>query len=136
MDFCLSDGGRKAAGYKTTKPYSGDCVVRSISIVTQIPYKQVFTELSELALEMGGYPNWNPVWQKYLKTKGYFKNRCPRDHQGKLIKLKNWEWYGSAVVLNSGHLTAVVEGVLYDSWDCRYRQVNSYWTNGLYVQED
>ena len=34
---------------------------------------------------------------------------------------------GIAIVRNSGHLTAVEHGYLIDTWDCRYRPVNSYW---------
>ena len=129
MDFVKTDGGRKDAGYKTTKPYENDCVVRSISIALNEDYRTVFVEMMELGLEMGGYPSMKPVWEAYLGNKGWTKNKCPRDAQGKLIKLRSWEDSPSrAVVLNSGHLTAIVDGAVHDTWDCSYRPVNSYWT--------
>ncbi len=129
MNFVKTDGGRKAAGYKTTTPYQNDCVVRSISIAINEDYRTVFVELMELGLEMGGYPNFNPVWQRYLTFKGWVKNKCPRDKNNKLIKLRDWKVFPSrAVVLNSRHLTAIVDGAVHDTWDCRYRPVNSYWT--------
>ena len=129
MDFVKTDGGRKGAGYKTTKAYGNDCVVRSISIALNEDYRTVFVELMELGLEMGGYPSMKPVWEAYLENKGWTKNKCPRDARGKLIKLRDWKDYPSrAVVLNSGHLTAIVDGAVHDAWDCRYRPVNSYWT--------
>ena len=128
LSFNQTDGGRKAAGYKTTKAYGADCVVRSITIALDQPYRGTFIEMMELGLEMGGYPNIDPVYEAYLKSKGWVKNKCPRDINGKLIKLRDWDFGGTAVVLNSGHLTVVKEGAVHDTWDCRYRPVNSYWT--------
>lgn len=126
MDYIKTDGGRELAGYKTTKDYSGDCVIRSISIALNQAYSATFQEMMELGVEMGGYPSMRPVWTEYLNRKGWVKKKCPRDAKGKLIKLKNWLFNGTAVVLNSGHLTCVKDGAVHDSWDCRYRPVNTY----------
>ena len=82
-----------------------------------------------LGLEMGAYPNHDKVWIKYLESNGFIKSRPPRDENGKLIKLRDWDFTGTAVVRNSGHLTAVDRGTVIDSWDCRRRPVNSYWYN-------
>ena len=38
----IDDGGRAAAGYKG---HAGDCVVRSIAIVTKLPYQQIYNDL-------------------------------------------------------------------------------------------
>jgi hypothetical protein len=130
MDYVKTDGGRKDAGYKTTKPYQIDCAVRSISIALDEDYRTVFVEMMELGLEMGGYPSMKPVYETYLENKGWTKNKCPRNEQGKLIKIRNWkDAPARTVVLNSGHLTAIVDGAVHDTWDCRYRPVNSYWTD-------
>src|SRR5215471_5910448 len=40
------DGGRAAAGYKGQ---AGDCVCRSIAIITGLPYQTVYDELNALA---------------------------------------------------------------------------------------
>ena len=122
MDFYRTDGGRICRTFK------GDCVVRSISIVMRRPYVDVFTELMELGLEIGAYPNHEKVWIKYLEDRGFTKNRPPRDENGKLIKLRNWDFKGAAVVRNTRHLTAVDGGTVIDTWDCRRRPVNSYWS--------
>jgi hypothetical protein len=122
MDFYKTDGGRICRTFK------GDCVIRSISIVMRRPYVDVFNELMGLGLEMGAYPNHDKVWIKYLEQHGFTKNRPPRDENGKLIKLRDWDFRGTAVVRNSGHLTAVDGGTVTDTWDCRRRPVNSYWS--------
>ena len=122
LDFYKTDGGRICRTFKD------DCVIRSISIVLRRPYVDVFTELMALGLEMGAYPNHDKVWIKYLERHSFTKNRPPRDENGKLIKLGDWDFKGTAVVRNSRHLTAVDGGTVTDTWDCRSRPVNSYWS--------
>jgi hypothetical protein len=56
---------------------------------------------------MGAYPNHEKVWDKYLEQNGFVKNKPPRNAKGKYIKLQDWDFDGVAVVINSGHLTAV-----------------------------
>ena len=121
MDFYKTDGGRICRTFKD------DCVIRSISVAMRRPYLEVFEEMMALGLEMGAYPNHDKVWITYLESNGFTKHRPPRDSNGKLIKLRDWDFKGTAVVRNSGHLTAVDRGIVIDSWDCRRRPVNSYW---------
>lgn len=112
------------------KTFKDDCVVRSVSIVCDEPYETTFENLMHIGLEIGAYPNHDKVWQKYLEGKGFVKNKMPRP-VGKprgTIKLQDWNFDGVAAVRNSGHLTAVENGWCIDTWDCRYRPVNSYWT--------
>lgn len=126
LKFQEMDGGR------INKKFTSDCVIRSICIAMNKPYKEVFTDLMEKGLEMGAYPNCDEVWVSYLEENGWVKNKPPRDSRGKLIKLQNWENAPEvAVVRNSGHLTCVSDGYVVDTWDCRYRPVNSYWTKGV-----
>jgi len=42
LEFKINDGGRAAAGYKGK---AGDCVVRSIAIVTNLPYQKIYNDL-------------------------------------------------------------------------------------------
>jgi hypothetical protein len=42
LELKIDDGGRAAAGYKGK---TGDCVVRSIAIVTGRPYQKIYDEL-------------------------------------------------------------------------------------------
>jgi hypothetical protein len=122
MEFQQTDNGR------ICKTFKDDCVVRSISVATGKTYRDTFEDLMKLGLQMGAYPNHEKVWVKYLEQNGFVKNKPPRNAKGKYIKLQDWDFDGVAVVINSGHLTAVQGGVCIDSWDCRYRPVNSYWT--------
>ncbi len=109
------------------KTFKDDCVIRSISIAMSRPYKEIFSDLMNLGLQIGAYPNHDKVWQKYLESKGWVKNKPPRKN-GKLIKLRDWEGVETAVIINSGHLTAISDNRVVDTWDCTYRPANSYWT--------
>ena len=121
MEFYKTDGGR------ICKTFKHDCVIRSISIAMRKPYSEVFRDLMAIGLEVGAYPNHDKVWVPYVEAHGFVKTKPPRDANGKLIKLLNWDFKGRAVVKNSGHLTAVDGGFLIDTGDCRYRPVNTYW---------
>ena len=122
MEYRQTNNGR------ICKSFKNDCVIRSISIVTDKSYQTVFAELMELGALMGAYPSHDKVWIKYIERQGYTKHKPPRNAEGKLIKLRDWTSSPSrAVVRNSGHLTAIVDGTLVDDWDCRNRPVNSYW---------
>ncbi len=123
--------------YRINPKFKTDCVVRSISNATGRPYQLVFEELMKLGLEMVCFPNMDIVYHEYLKRLGWNKNKCPRDSKGKLIKLKDWkDRPETAVIKNSGHLTSIVDGVCYDTWDCTYRPVNTYWTPPTPIVED
>ena len=42
LELQINDGGRSAAGYKGK---TGDCVVRSIAIVSGLPYQKIYDDL-------------------------------------------------------------------------------------------
>ena len=107
--------------------WRNDCTVRSLSIVLNKPYKKVFSELMHIGLEMGAYPDHDKVWITYAEDQGLVKRKCPRKDDNRLVKLREWDFKGAAVVRNSGHLTAVMDGYVIDIWDCTYRPVNTYW---------
>ena len=123
----------QSASVRINRKFKDDCVVRAIANATGTPYKTVFEDLMEVGLEMCAWPNQDFVWMEYLNRLGWKKNKCPRDSNGKLIKLRNWENHpDTAIVINSNHLTAIVDGACFDTWDCTYRPVNTYWTQEVH----
>ena len=56
LELKINDGGRAAAGYKGK---AGDCVVRSIAIVTGLSYQKVYDDLYKA----------NEEFRKISKTK-------------------------------------------------------------------
>lgn len=124
MKYCETDGGRSEY-YRVTK--NGDCVIRSLAIGTGTDYKQVWQELCDMSKQSGFFMNEKPVWSRYLKERGFTEHKLPKPWKSvDRLRLKN-----AIVYVRSGygtHLTAVVNGNLHDTWDCRDRLAYSYWT--------
>ena len=147
LKFEVDDGGRAAAGYKGQ---AGDCVVRSIAIVTGMTYQKVYNDLY----------NANKVFRSTSKTKLARslkqKNDSPRSGTHRVV-LKNYlsqlgfQWTptmfvgqgckvhlkkeelpsGTLLVSCSKHITCIKDGVLHDTHDCSRngtRCVYGYWT--------
>ena len=127
MEVQYTDGGRSAAGYKGR---ARDCVVRSIAIATGIPYQKVYDGIKLLAETEGyckhNFPKSNPetgvrpvTSGRYLESVGFVW--VPLMSKGKRCRVhlrKDELPNGRLVVAVSGHLTAVINGVIYDDHDC------------------
>lgn len=102
----------------------GDCVKRAITLVAQMDYHQVQLELNRFKKITGAKSynsNHNP--HKYCEnvllmeklsfpaTKG--KDRMNGDRFTKAFPK------GRYILNMAGHWTACVDGIIYDTWDCR-----------------
>lgn len=127
MDFVFHDGGRDAAGYKGS---TGDCVTRSIAIATGKPYQEVYDALNRLAqTERVGKRKrkrsnsrtgvFRRTYQRYLESLGWRWISTMKIGSGCQVHLRASELPpGPLVVRVSRHLTAVIDGVIYDTHDC------------------
>ena len=129
VEFIKSYGGRENYyPVKYKKDRVGDCVIRAIAHGTGQDYLVVYKDLFELAMSEGDMPNSKVIYNAYLSSLGWKKNSPAKNARGKKIRLKDWEIEGTCIILTSGHLTCIKDGVLYDVWDCRPWCGNSYWT--------
>jgi len=124
--FLKYDGGREA-DYKPNKKNIGDCVIRAIAIGLDQTYKTTLKELCELAVEMGGLPNSQWVYEPYLYSKGYQKHKMPKYANGKRYKVKRLK-EKNVLVHTRKHLTAVVDNTVKDTWDTREQYCFNYYT--------
>lgn len=146
MTFKYNDGGRSDAGYKGN---ARDCVVRAISIATDMPYQIVYSDLFEMQKELiskskrfarsskDASPRngvWKEVYRPYLKSLGWVWVPTMKIGTGCTTHLNSDELpSGRLVVRVSKHLTAMVDGVVNDTWDCSRmgkRCVYGYFYNG------
>ena len=143
----IDDGGRAAAGYKG---YAGDCVVRSIAIVTKLPYQQIYndlfkaneefrtnskTKLARSLKQKNDTPRTGThrvVLKEYLKKLGWIWSPTMFIGQGCKVHLKKNELPGGTLIIScSKHVTVVKDGVLHDTYDCTRngtRCVYGYWS--------
>jgi len=127
MDFVFHDGGRAAAGYKGT---TGDCVTRSIAIATGKTYQEVYDALNRWAtMERLGRRKrkrsssrtgvFRRIYQRYLESLGWRWTSTMKIGSGCQVHLRASELpQGPLLVKVSRHLTAVIDGVIYDTHNC------------------
>lgn len=141
MRWVYDDGGRRGAGYKGA---TGDCATRSIAIATMKPYAEIYDALNELAkYERIG---------KRKRGKSNARTGVYRRTIGKYLRSIEWVWtptmlvgqgckvhlradelpMGRLVVSVSKHITAVINGIIYDTHDPSRngtRCVYGYWSS-------
>ena len=134
VGFIYHDGGRALSG---RRGFVGDCVVRSICIVARLPYDAVYGEITRR-----GRVGSSPPKQHYSARRGVDSKRAWfRDYMAGL----GFEWHKvqsgtpiSSPIFASGrfvvdirrHYTAIINGSIYDAYDCSLggkRKVCGYW---------
>lgn len=141
MKLVINDGGRAAAGFTGR---AGDCVTRAISIVTGLPYAKVYADLSEGCISQrvgkrgkkktgaGNGVNVNRKWFKeYMGKLGFRFVATMGIGTGCHTHLRDGELpTGRLIVSVSKHYTAVIDGVIHDTFDPSRdgnRCVYGYW---------
>lgn len=95
--------------------FVNDCVVRAVSAAENTSWNESYEKLSRMAQEEGtllddvifveGYLDRNyRVVPHYSKTVGEFAEEYPN---------------GTYLVTMEGHITVVIDGIVYDTFDCR-----------------
>jgi hypothetical protein len=137
LGYVYDDGGRLAAGFKGE---AGDCVARSVAIVSGRPYAEIYTLLADGAgreRKSRGRSARNGIhtsrkWFKEVMASLGFR-WVPTMHigQGCTVHLKDGELpQGRIVVAVSKHYTALIDGVIHDIFDPQRetgRCVYGYW---------
>lgn len=127
MRFVYNDGGRSKY-FKAEKV--GDCVCRAIAIATEHDYKEVYNLITEFSKhertgkrKRGTSSARNGVYKgtirKVMEHYGWTWHPTMLVGQGCKVHLDSSELpSGRLVVSVSKHLTAVIDGVLNDTYDC------------------
>lgn len=98
----------------------GDCVVRAISMALNQPWETTYIDLSIQGYLMGDLLASNGVWGEYLKRKGFTREIIPNECPGcySVEDFANEHQNGAYIVGTGTHATAVIDGVIYDIWNC------------------
>lgn len=140
IEFNQNDGGRSTSGY-IGRGAVGDCFCRAVAIAAEIPYKEAYTLINELAKEEK---------PKNGKKRSSARNGVHMVTAQKVMERLGWKWVatssigqrdkvhvskdelpsGRIILRLSRHFAAVIDGVLNDQYDSsRYgnRCVYGYW---------
>lgn len=134
--FVEDDGGREAAGFKGS---AGDCVVRAISIAGSLDYQTVYNALWRWSRRIERHPSSprNGVSRKVIDRLlvsewGWSWTPTMQIGSGTRVHLRADELPAGRIVARlSKHTTAVVDGVVHDTYDPSRegtRAVYGYWT--------
>ena len=135
--FCYDDGGRAAAGYRGR---ARDCAARAIAIATRRPYEEIYRALiREAACDARGTRLNHPrtglrktTVQRFLSRLGWRWVEAPPAPHRRAISLRFEELpAGRLIVALSTHVCAVIDGVIYDTYDCSRggrRRPYGYWS--------
>jgi hypothetical protein len=118
--------------YKYNNPHPdnkdvGDCVKRAITICSNMDYSTVQIELNRYkkitnTQKFSHNKNWTPYVEKVLrweKISGFLNMKV-----GEFAKQHP---EGTYLISVRKHLTAVVDGVVYDTWNCSFKAINRVW---------
>lgn len=122
---------------------TGDCVARAIATATGLTYESVVVGLAELQAKTG-YSGVTPDgYGRYLDQLGWIKHKQPRKWDN--TKYTGEEFckellrYDSEIDsgnnmhrlianIGGGHVVAIIEGQVYDTWNSTAGCIGNYWT--------
>lgn len=103
--------------------YVNDCVVRAISVAERKSWDTTYDELSEIAQKEGILLDDVNFVESYLDKR--YKRVC---HYSKTVGEFIEEFSkGTYLITMQGHITVCIDGVLYDTFDCRNRRMWCAW---------
>lgn len=107
----------------------GDCAVRAIAKALGLDWERAYCRIVSDGYDMCDMPSSNAVWGATLRKEGFYRATIPdaypedysaedfcRDHP-----------FGVFVLGFGNHVAAVVDGVLYDSWDSSREIPQYFW---------
>lgn len=132
--FERDDGGRAAAGYRGD---AGDCAVRAFCILTGADYHAAYKEFAyansvmrdERDSQRGVRSARNGVVKRAYEAV-FRRHGIVKVKQGRGVKptyTEAHERYGNCIVSTRGHLAAIVDGALRDTFDGR----GYWWLDGV-----
>ena len=112
--------------YYNSNPYNrhiADCVLRAISLLENKSWEEVYDELSYLSSKKGY------MFDNVEFVEDYLDDRYPREcHYSKKVGEFAQEFpYGKYAITMNGHITAVIDGIIYDTFDCSNRIMRCAW---------
>ena len=103
--------------------FVNDCVIRAISVAEGKSWDETYNELSKIAQEEGILLDDVDFVEDYLDDR---YERVP--HMAKTVGEVIEEFpVGTYLVTMNGHITVIIDGILYDTFDCRDRTIRCIW---------
>ena len=108
---------------------TGDCVVRAIATATNKDYLECRRELNQKKRELGffGYKDTLFLYKYLEKNPRLIFKAVKGEPRIKGTDFTELHPKGTYILKMAGHITACIDGVILDTWDCTYRSVYTAW---------
>ena len=113
---------------------TNDCVIRAITTAEEGNWHTTFNNLYKIAAGQGRMISDPKVWGYHLEQTGWSKRPQPRKSNNKkytVHELIDLYPKGRFIISVAGHLTTVLNGKIYDTWDCGFKAVGNFWAKGI-----
>lgn len=116
--------------YLNKNPYGrevNDCVVRAISEAEGKDWDEVYSELSTLAQKQGILLDDMRFVEPYLDSR--YSRTCYK-HNGERMTVGDFireHTEGIYLITMQSHITCSIDGIIYDTWDCRDKPIWCAW---------
>lgn len=101
-----------------------DCVVRAISKAQGKTWDETYEELSDIAQSEGILLDDVSFVEEYLDKR--YKRTC---HYSKTVgEFAKEHKRGTYLITMEGHITVIINGIIYDTFDCSDRRMWCAWT--------
>ncbi len=123
--------------YHNANPHNritGDCAFRAIATALDQDYNTTVMEMAEMMCKTGFALNDAKGEDKYLASKGWVKHPQPRKPDGtkytgkEFCELKANKNVRYIAHIGGHHIVAIVDGRVYDHWNCTGGCIGNYWT--------
>ena len=112
--------------YMNANPFNNnieDCTVRAISVAEGISWDEAYDKLSNSARDLGLMMNSVEAIEEYLDER--YKRAC---HYSKTVgEFLEEHSKGTYLITMQGHITVIIDGILYDTFDCRDKKMWCVW---------
>ena len=103
--------------------FVNDCVIRAISKAERKSWDETYEELSDIAQEEGILLDDVNFVENYLDKR--YKRAC---HYSKTVGEFAEEYTkGTFLITMQGHITVLIDGIIYDTFDCTNRRMWCAW---------
>lgn len=107
----------------------GDCSVRAIAKALDTDWETAYIRLMVNGYSMGDMPSSDSVWGALLRQNGFYRevipDTCPDCYTAEDFCMDHPK--GTYVLAFGGHVAAVVDGDIYDSWDSSHEIPQYFW---------
>ena len=97
----------------------GDCAVRAVAKALSVSWEDAYNLIADAGYAMGDMPSSDSVWGAVLRQHGFYRsaipNRCPDCYTAEDFARDNP--VGVFVLGFGGHVSTVIDGDIYDSWN-------------------